>query len=194
MARKGLMIWAVLVTAVVAEGCRASDAPATQAAKAPDAAACPADAKPANFDFTLKDLDGKDVKLADYKGKVVLLDFWATWCGPCKIEIPAFIELYDTYKSQGFEVVSVVLLDKFANAKPFALKMKMNYPVLDGDPQQDKIDDAYGPLFGLPMSFVISRDGRVCQKHLGLPGMEGGKEPGEKAVKDIFEAEIKALL
>ena len=169
-------------------------APGANATPAPDTAACMADAKPANFNFTLKDIDGKDVKLADYKGKVILLDFWATWCGPCKIEIPAFIDLYNTYKPQGFEVVSVVLLDRFVNAKPFALKMKMNYSVLDGDPQQNKIDDAYGPLFGLPMSFLISRDGLVCRKHLGLPAMKDGKEPDAKTVKDIFEAEIKALL
>ncbi|MBZ5559178.1 MAG: TlpA family protein disulfide reductase [Acidobacteriia bacterium] len=207
--RKGLMIGAVAGVAVaVAMGIavpRMRTAPkaaetqtakalGTTTAKAPDTASCPADAKPANFNFTLKDLEGKEVKLADYKGKVILLDFWATWCGPCKIEIPAFIELYTKYKPQGFEVVSVVLLDRFVNAKPFAEKMKMNYPVLDGDPQQDKIDDAYGPLFGLPMSFMISRDGRVCQKHLGLPAMKDGTEPDEKTVKDIFEAEIKALL
>jgi len=161
---------------------------------APAAAACPADAKLANFNFTLKDLDGKDVKLAAYKGNLILLDFWATWCGPCKVEIPAFINLYKKYKSQGFEVISVVLLDKFANARPYAQAMKINYPVLNGDDQQDAIDDAYGPLFGLPISFLIGRDGRICQKHLGLPSATATKDPDTKAVEDIFEAEIKSLL
>ena len=171
-----------------------AQAPPKAAPKTAAGAACAADAKPANLDFTLKDVDGKDVRLADYKGKVVLLDFWATWCVPCKIEIPIFIDLYNRYKSQGFEVVSIVLLDRFANAKPYAAKMQMNYPVLDGDPQQDKIDDAYGPLFGLPMSFLICRDGWLCQKHLGLPGMQGTKEPDAKTVAQIFETEVKALL
>ena len=177
---------AVLVIAALAAcGGRSSKTPG---------AACPADAKPANLNFTLKDTAGKEVRLADYKGKVLLLDFWATWCVPCKIEIPGFIALYDKYRFRGFEVVSVVLMDKFDNAKPYAAAMKMNYPVLDGDPQQDKIDDAYGPLFGLPMTFVISRDGRICQKHLGLPGATATTSPDEKTVKDVFEKQIKALL
>src|SRR5258706_10957697 len=179
---------AAVVIGVLAAACGG------RTAKITDWAACPADAKPANLNFTLKNTAGQEVRLADYKGKVVLLDFWATWCGPCKIEIPGFIELYDKYKSQGLEVVGVVLLDKFENAKPFAEKMKMNYAVLNGDEQQDAIDNAYGPLFGLPMSFIISRDGKICQKHLGLPGATKDKEPDAKTVKDIFEAQIKALL
>jgi thiol-disulfide isomerase/thioredoxin len=177
-----------ILVAALAVGC------GSRPPKVPDAPACPADAKPANLAFTLKDTAGKEVRLADYKGKVLLLDFWATWCGPCKVEIPGFIELYDKYKSQGLEVVGVVLLDKFENAKPYAQTMKMNYPVLNGDEQQDKIDDAYGPLFGLPMSFIISRDGKICQKHLGLPGATRDKDPDAHTVKDIFESQIKALL
>ena len=185
--RKGPIAILVVVVALAA-------ACGSRAPKPPDAAACPADAKPANLNFTLKDTSGKEVRLADYKGKVVLLDFWATWCGPCKVEIPGFIELYAKYKAQGLEVVGVVMLDKFENAKPYAEKMKMTYPILNGDEQQDAIDNAYGPLFGLPMSFIISRDGRVCQKHLGLPGATKDKDPDAQSVKDIFEAQIKALL
>ncbi len=134
------------------------------------------------------------MKLADYKGKVILIDFWATWCAECKLEIPGFIDLYAKYKRQGFEVVSIVLLDRFENAKPYAQAMKMNYPVLNGDEQQDAIDEAYGPIFGLPMSFLIGRDGRICQKHLGVPSATATKHPDAQTIKGIFEAEITALL
>jgi thiol-disulfide isomerase/thioredoxin len=192
--RRGWILAAVAALAVTVLALVVPRLRSARLANAPDVAACPADAKPANLNFTLKDLDGKDVRLADYKGKVLLLDFWATWCGPCKVEIPGFVDLYAKYKPKGLEVVGVVLLDRFVNARPFALQMKMNYPVLDGDPQQDKIDDAYGPLFGLPMSFLIARDGRICRKHLGLPSATATTSPDEKTVREIFEAEIKSLL
>src|SRR6267142_2389276 len=178
---------AIVALAVVTLDCR-RPAPAEKTT-ATHAGACPADAKKANLNLTLKDINGKGVKLADYSGKVVLLDFWATWCGPCKVEIPGFIDLYAKYKARGFEVVGVVVLDKFENARPFAVRMKMNYPILNGDEHAEALDNAYGPVFGLPMSFLIARDGRVCQRHLGLPST-ATTTPDEKAVKDIFEAEI----
>jgi thiol-disulfide isomerase/thioredoxin len=147
----------------------------------PATASCPANAKPANLDFTLKDVAGKDVKLASLKGKVVLLDFWATWCGPCKIEIPWFIEFQNKYGKDGLQVVGVSVDDTQDKLKPYVANMKMNYPVLQGL-DHDDIQDAYGPLFGIPVTVVISRDGRVCAKHVGLSS------------KDGFEREIKSLL
>jgi thiol-disulfide isomerase/thioredoxin len=147
----------------------------------PETTACAANAKPANLNFTLKDVDGKDVKLASLKGKVVLLDFWATWCGPCKIEIPWFIEFQNKYGKDGLQVVGVSVDDTQAKLKPYVANMKMNYPVLQGL-DHDDLQDAYGPLFGIPVTVVISRDGRICAKHVGLSS------------KDGFEREIRSLL
>jgi len=132
-------------------------------------------------DFALKDADGKVVHLADYKGKVVLLDFWATWCGPCKLEIPWFIEFQNKYGSQGLQVVGVSVDDTLDKLKPYVADMKMNYIVLQGLGHDD-MQDAFGPMWGIPVTVVISRDGKVCAKHTGLSG------------KDSFEKEIKALL
>ena len=157
-------------------------------------ASCPADAPRATLDFTMKDLDGREVRLADYRGKVLLLDFWATWCVPCKVEIPAFVELYAKYQPRGFEVAGVVVLDRFENAKPFAQRFKMNYAVLDGTDRPD-VDAVYGRLVvGLPTSFLISRDGRICSTHVGLPASRSPNIPIERAVREKFEAEIKSLL
>lgn len=151
------------------------------AAAAPATSACPANAKAANLNFTLKDVDGNEVKLASLKGKVVLLDFWATWCGPCKIEIPWFIEFQNKYGKAGLQVVGVSVDDTQAKLKPYVAQMKMNYLVLQGL-DHDDLQDAYGPLFGIPVTVLISRDGKVCAKHTGLSS------------KDAFEKEIKSLL
>jgi thiol-disulfide isomerase/thioredoxin len=145
------------------------------------ALSCPADAKPANLAFTLKDVNGRSVTLADYTGKVILLDFWATWCGPCKVEIPHFIEFQNKYGKNGLQVVGVSVDDTLPKLKPYVAQMKMNYPVLQGLDHED-IQDAYGPLLGIPVTVLISRDAKICLKHAGLHS------------KDAFENQIKALL
>ncbi|MEZ5283536.1 MAG: TlpA disulfide reductase family protein [Vicinamibacterales bacterium] len=157
----------------------ASHADAEPAAYASDAA-CDADAKPASMDFDIKDLDGKDVKLSSYKGKVILLNFWATWCGPCKAEIPGFVELQEKYKKD-LIVIGYSVDDTADKARAFATEYKMNYPVLLGLGRED-IQDAYGPIWGIPASFLISRDGKVCKRHMGI------------APKAVFEKEIQALM
>ncbi len=142
---------------------------------------CPADAKPANLDFTMKDVEGKDVSLQSYKGKVILLDFWATWCGPCKVEIPHFIEFQQKYGPKGLQVVGVSVDDPVDKLVPYVKEMGMNYPVLQGL-GHDAVQDAYGPILGIPVSVMISRDGKICATHTGLTG------------KDVFEKEIESLL
>jgi thiol-disulfide isomerase/thioredoxin len=150
-------------------------------AAGPAASACPADAKPANLNFTLKDIDGKDVKLASLSGKVILLDFWATWCGPCKIEIPWFVEFQNKYGKDGLQVVGVSVDDTVDKLKPFVSAMKMNYLTLQGLGHDD-LQDAFGPMWGIPVTVVISRDGKVCAKHTGMSS------------KESFEKQIKSLL
>jgi cytochrome c biogenesis protein CcmG/thiol:disulfide interchange protein DsbE len=147
----------------------------------PEGAACAADAKAANLNFTLKDLGNANVTLSDYRGKVILLDFWATWCAPCKIEIPWFIEFQQKYGPQGLQVVGVSVDDTLDKLTPYAKSMKMTYPVLQGL-GRDEIQDAYGPIIGLPVTVLISRDAKICAKHVGL------------ASKDEMEKQIKGLL
>ncbi len=142
---------------------------------------CPADAKSANLDFTMKDYRGTDVALSQYKGKVLLIDFWATWCGPCKIEIPHFVEFQEKYGKAGLQIVGISVDDTPEKLEPFVRDLKMNYPVLLGL-NRDDVQEAFGPIVGIPMSVLISRDGKVCATHAGLTG------------KDVFEREIKALL
>jgi thiol-disulfide isomerase/thioredoxin len=154
--------------------------PAASPDAAPDGAACMANAKPANFDFTLKDVDGNQVSLASYKGKVVLLNFWATWCGPCKAEIPGFVRLQEKYRDQ-LVIVGYSVDDTAEKAKAYAAEYKMNYPILLGEGRED-VQDAYGPIWGIPASFIISKDGKVCRKHMGI------------APEAVFEKEVVALM
>jgi peroxiredoxin len=142
---------------------------------------CDANAKPAPLNFTLKDLNNRDVRLSDFKGKVLVIDFWATWCGPCKLEIPAFVNLQTKYGSQGLQMVGISVDDKLEQLKPFVAEFKMNYPVLQGL-DHDEVQDAFGPIWGIPVTVVIGRDGKICRKH---PGMTS---------RDAFEREIKSLL
>ncbi|MEW5982861.1 MAG: TlpA disulfide reductase family protein [Acidobacteriota bacterium] len=151
------------------------------AGSAPQSEVCDPTAKNANLNFTVKDVAGKSVSLASYKGKVVLLDFWATWCGPCQVEIPWFVEFHDKYKDRGFAVVGVSVDDTPDQLTPFVAKFKMNYPVLVGLGEDD-LQEAYGPLWGLPTTYLIDREGRICRKHMGL------------VQKDDLEKEILRLL
>jgi peroxiredoxin len=128
---------------------------------------CNVSRRKANLDFTVKDIAGKDVRLSQYKGQVVLLNFWATWCVPCKREIPALTALYRDYKKRGFVVLGVSVDSEIRAIKPFAREMKMNYPVLIGAGRED-LSKAFGPFIGFPTSVLVARDGKVCVRHVGV--------------------------
>jgi peroxiredoxin len=131
-------------------------------------------------EWSLKDVDGKTVHSTDFKGKVVIVDFWATWCGPCRAEIPNFIALQKQYEAQGLVVVGLsVDEDGAAVVKPFMQKMGMNYPVMLAD---EKTQEGFGGIEALPMTFIIDRRGRIVKEHLGFTD------------KDEFENEIRPLL
>jgi thiol-disulfide isomerase/thioredoxin len=136
--------------------------------------------KPAPLHFTLKDMNGADVTLASFKGKIILLNFWATWCGPCKAEIPSLVELQAQY-GDDLVVLGFSVDDPVEKMRPYAAQYKINYPLLVGNGRED-VQDAFGPLSGIPVSVIIGRDGRIAKKHSGI------------ATKSQFEREIKALL
>jgi cytochrome c biogenesis protein CcmG/thiol:disulfide interchange protein DsbE len=137
------------------------------------------DPKPAP-DFSLPDVEGREIKLSDLKGQVVLLNFWATWCGPCKIEMPWFVEFQRQYKDQGFSVVAVSLdSEGWEVVKPFAEEYKLNFPVVVGD---DDLADKFGGIAALPTTFIIDKEGRITASHTGLVS------------KSDYEDEIKNLL
>ena len=127
----------------------------------------------------LIDLTGQKLDLASYKGDVVLVDFWATWCDPCRAEIPHFIELQNKYRDQGFRVVGISMDDGPDPVREFSAKFGMNYPVAMGD---SKLAERFGGVLGLPVSFLIGRDGRIYARHVG------------ETDASVFESEIKQLL
>jgi thiol-disulfide isomerase/thioredoxin len=136
------------------------------------------DIKPAPA-VTFKDLDGKDVTLAQYKGTLVLVDFWATWCDPCYVEIPWLIEMQQKYAAKGFTVLGVAMDEEGKSAvTPFLAKerfnvngqkLPMNYPIVIGN---DDVADKFGGLLGYPTGFLVTRDGKIVKKFQGLTSFE----------------------
>jgi len=123
-------------------------------------------------DFTLQDSNGATVRLSDYRGKVVLLDFWATWCAPCQIEIPWFMEFQQSLKGKGFAVVGVSMdEDGWDVVKPYIQKHGINYRILLGD---DHTGQLYGGVDSLPTTFLLDRDGRIAAVHVGLASDKDG--------------------
>ena len=130
-------------------------------------------------DFSLPDLSGQTLQLSRYRGKVVLLNFWATWCAPCRSEIPRFVDLEDKYDREGLQIVGISLDDDPKLVHAFYQQLSMNYRVAIGDA---KLAEQYGGVLGMPVSFLIGRDGRIYAKHVG------------EADISLIEREIKSLL
>ncbi|MDO8525501.1 MAG: TlpA disulfide reductase family protein [Candidatus Omnitrophota bacterium] len=129
-------------------------------------------------DFSLSGIDGQKVSLADFKGKAVILNFFASWCPPCRAEIPDFVELQKAYGDKGFTFIGVSLVSA-DESKEFAAKMGINYPVLVDD---GKVSALYGPVRSIPTTFVIGKDMKVVKMYIGARS------------KNEFEADIKELL
>ena len=132
-------------------------------------------------DFSLESLEGKSVRLSDLRGKAVLLNFWATWCSPCKIEMPWFVDLQKEYGAQGLQIVGVAMDDASKeDIAKFAKDMGVNYPILIG---KEAVGDAYGGVPALPESFFIGRDGKLVDKIIGLKGKGEIEDSIRKALK-----------
>jgi thiol-disulfide isomerase/thioredoxin len=130
-------------------------------------------------EFVRTDLSGRQVDLKALRGKVVLLNFWATWCGPCQVELPQFQAWQDKYGSEGLQVIAVSMDDEAAPVRAAVRRMHLRLPVVMGD---DKLGSLYGGVLGLPITFLIARDGTVVDRH------EGAADP------PMMERKVRALL
>jgi cytochrome c biogenesis protein CcmG, thiol:disulfide interchange protein DsbE len=171
-------LWIAVVTAVLLVGFYLFDGNTSKAEKGPVPTLPPNEITGAAPAFTLTDLSGKQVSLADFRGKVVVLDFWATWCPPCKKEIPDFIELQKQYGSRGVQILGIAL-DQPDKVSEFVQQNGVNYPILLGN---DAITAKYGGIDGIPTTFVIDKQGRIVNRFEGF------------RPKSTFEGEIKKLL
>jgi len=153
--------------------------------KAPDGELAQTSAPPGSnstgsFNFTLADVKGDSVSLADYKGKVVMVDFWATWCGPCRQAIPHLNELYAENRGKGFEILAIAMDENGEKVvPPFVAANQINYKVLLGTPDAEA---AFGGLLGYPTTFLIDRNGEIVDKTLGY------------RPKEYFDEKLKPLL
>ena len=130
--------------------------------------------------FILSDLNGKMVSIKDFNGKVLILNFWATWCFPCREEIPNFQDLYAQYKSKGLEIIGISLDEGGSDVlKTFVKDYRISYPILIGN---EEVTNVYGGIRGIPTTFVINRKGDIIKKYIGYTD------------KETFEQDVKPLL
>src|SRR5579863_3025355 len=180
-----VLVFLAVVVAAGFSGCKSRTESVSASAKLKSSAK----AGPDEPDVTFKDLEGKDVPLASLKGKVVVVNFWATWCDPCRVEIPWMIGFQQKYADKGFTMLGVAMDDEGKSVvQPFVEKtqfdvdgqqLAMNYPIVLGN---DDIADKFGGMLGLPTTLVISRDGKIVKRYIGL----ANEADLDKQIKDLL--------
>lgn len=172
MTRRGILLIAAAAVALAVYAGLQRFARRHDATAAPSSASAASSGLPALPELSLTDINGAALRTADYKGKVVLVNFWAAWCVPCADEIPQFIALEKKYQGEGLQVIGFSVEDDARELRDFCHQHQVNYPVVPGDL---RVADAFGGVLGLPTTFIISRDGRIHGKHEGatnFPALE----------------------
>ena len=173
--RQPILVMLIPILAAVLGGC--ATAPESGSAAVPDGPSGDAEIAP---EFSLPDLDGNTVRLSDFDGQVKLIDFWATWCAPCREEVPMFKALHEKYSSEGFAMLAISMDDDGADVvRPFVEELEIPYTNLIGDAA---VEEAFGPIVGYPMAFLIDRDGKIVKTFVGA-------KP-----RDVLEGKIQELL